>query len=449
MSAADPVHAGRRRTSRQRWWGGCLMASWWVGLFCPGALALEPITVRSQSGQFVVRGLPTGAPQAGFSTSAVQYIRLDPSLTAVSLERIREAVMDELGPTGRWRGLITAFIQPVKADEGKVRITSVHFSDGWGYELTLPDRLDKHLFLQAVVEVILRELANRSASEREAELPAWLVDGLVEELEGTSLRTLALEPALPLNERARNLDFMRRARELLRRQPALKFDELGMPSDEQRFGSGAPLFRACAHVFVHGLLRLPSGRDKLRQMLLHLPDHLNWQTTFLHSFQEEFPRLIDADKWYALNAASLSNQDPDSFWPLETTWMQLDEILATRVQVRLAASELPTQTRVSLQRIISEWKFEQQQPELLQKINRLQVLRQRAAPVVVALLDEYARVLRNYVAGAGGGGSSVAARRRAATRARALSGGVRIQLDEADAHRAALREQTLKPAGKP
>src|SRR6187455_2687821 len=54
--------------------------------------ALEPVTVRSQSGQFIVRGLPRGAPLSGYVTSVVDYVRLDPTITAIALERIRQAV---------------------------------------------------------------------------------------------------------------------------------------------------------------------------------------------------------------------------------------------------------------------------------------------------------------------------------------------------------------------
>src|SRR5262245_47110801 len=68
-----------------------------IGLALPSAAALEPITVRSQSAQFVVRGLPFGPPLAGSSTGRVSYLRLDPSLTAVSLERIRQALAEQLG----------------------------------------------------------------------------------------------------------------------------------------------------------------------------------------------------------------------------------------------------------------------------------------------------------------------------------------------------------------
>ena len=366
----------------------------------PAIAAVEPVSIRSQSGQFVVSGLPLGAPVSGFSTSTVQYLRLDPTLTAVSLERIRQTLVeDTLGLKSKWRGLITVTTRPVQEDSPSVHITSVRFTDGWGYRIELPERIDKEQFINVAVRVILMEIANRAATAREAEMPPWLAEGLSAELQAGTLSTLALEPAPAMDQSGRKPDPLRSVREILRRRPALKFDELNMPTVELVSGGNAQLYRACAHLFVHELLRLRGGRDALRDMLVHLPDNLNWQTTFLRSFASHFPRLIDADKWYALNVAYVSGRDPMSLSPLETTWKQLDEILATKVQVRLAANELPLDTTVTLQRIVTEWEFARQQPVLSLKVERLVALRPRAAPELAELVDGYARVLQPYASG--------------------------------------------------
>src|SRR5260370_21367658 len=64
-----------------------LLASWPA----PAApLGPEPRTFFSQSGQFIVRGFPVGAPlSSGVSTAAVTYARLDPALLAVSRARAK------------------------------------------------------------------------------------------------------------------------------------------------------------------------------------------------------------------------------------------------------------------------------------------------------------------------------------------------------------------------
>ncbi len=361
---------------------------------------MEPVTVRSQSGQFVVRGLPMGAPLSGHSTSEVHYIRLDPTLTAVSLERIREAITGELGFADRQRGAtITVATRPMEEDRSSVTITSVHYKDGWGYRMSLPERIEKDRFLRAAVRVILLEIANRKALVRETELPPWLAEGMAADLQTTSLITLALEPETQVARRELNRDPMRAAREILRRRSALSLDDLCMPTEEQFNGEDAPLYRACAHVFVRDLLRLRTGRDCLRAMLVRLPENLNWQTTFLDAFKQHFQGLLDVDKWYALNVATFSGRDPASVWPLETTHRQLDEILSTPVQVRLEASELPLNTDVKLQRIIAEWDFPRQYGVLAEKRNRLAALRQRAHPDLAALINDYWLIVDSYATG--------------------------------------------------
>ena len=423
----------------RRWPAFFAIATALAGL--PAIAALEPVSIRSQSGQFMVRGLPLGAPVSGFSTSVVQYLRLDPTLTAVSLERIRQTLVEAmLGLKDKWHGSITVTTHPVQEDNPSTRITSVRYTDGWGYRVDLPERIDKEQFIDMAVRVILMEIANRAATAREAEMPPWLAEGLSAELQAGTLSTLALEPAPAMDRRGRKPDPLRSVREVLRRRPALKFDELNMPTVELVSGGNAELYRACAHLFVHELLRLRGGRDALRDMLVRLPENLNWQTAFLRSFASHFPRLIDVDKWYTLNVAHVSGRDPMSVWPLKTTWKQLDEILATKVQVRLAANELPIDTTVTLQRIVTEWEFTRQQPVLLQKVERLLALRPRAALELAELVDGYARVLQPY---ANGKPPRFQPSPLAASATRRLPAAVRNllqQLDELDARREKLRD---------
>jgi hypothetical protein len=88
---------------------------------------LEPVAVRSQSGQFLVRGLPRGVPSSGYSTSPIQFVRLDPTITAVSFERVRQAILNALGLPDQWRGLITITLHPVEEDNFRVQFNSVHY----------------------------------------------------------------------------------------------------------------------------------------------------------------------------------------------------------------------------------------------------------------------------------------------------------------------------------
>ncbi len=363
------------------------------------AAGLEPVSARSQSGQFIVRGIPMGAPVSGYSTSKVQYLRLDPTLTAVSLERVRQGILAELGLKDTWLGLIAVSTRPLQDDDSTIEVNSVRYKDGWGYRVEMPERVDKDAFIRTAVKVVLLEIANRTALTREAELPPWLAEGLAAELQSTVLSTLALEPETLTSRRDVRHDPLQTAREVLRRRPALKFDELNMPSAEMLSAQGIEVFRACAQIYVHELLRLRTGRDCLRELLTRLPENLNWQTTFLQAFRGYFEKLIDADKWYALTLANIAGRDPMSRWPLDTSWKQLDDILTTRVQVRLNAGELPIDTSATLQRLVTEWEKDRQQPVLAQKVNHLQALRSRVAPELSELVDAYIEVLQAHLEG--------------------------------------------------
>lgn len=408
------------------------------------SLALEPVNVRSQSGQFLVRGLPLGAPVSGYSTSVVQYLRLDPTLTAVSLERIKQSILGELGMKDQWRGLISITTHPAEDDAPSVHVDSVRFKDGWGYRVEMPERIDKDRFMRVAVKVILSEIANREALTREAELPPWFAEGFAANLQSTVLATLALEPETQTIRRDLRHDPLRHAREVLRRRVALKFDDLCLPTAAMLATENIELYRACSQVFVHELLRLRTGRECLREMLVRLPLNLNWQTTFLQSFNAHFQRLIDVDKWYALTVANVASRDLLSRWPLETSWKQLDDILATQVQVRLDAAELPINASVTLQRIVSEWDDARQHPVVAEKVNHLLALRPRVAVELGDLVDAYTQVLQKHLVAL-----NPKAKPRDAGAVRKLSAKERNilrRLDELDAQRTTLRQSPKRDA---
>lgn len=369
-------------------WGSALFA------FLSAAVALEPVTARSTSGQFTVRGLPLGPPMARRSTSEVSYLRLDPTLTAVSLERIRQALGSELALPEGWRGPIHVATFPVLEDHPEVTVTSVKFANGWGYRVEMPEVLDKPRFIRTGVSVVLLEFANRTALTREAELPPWLAEGLAAELESTALATLALEPGAGVSSSAPRADPLRRAREIVRERGTLTFNQLSLPGEP---GVEREHYAACAHLFVHELLRLRDGPDNLRAMLAQLPRHLNWQTAFLGAFQARFRRLIDVDKWYLLAATHVAGRDGASQWPAAEAATRLDEVLSTAVEVRTDAQALPITTAVRLQRLIGEWALARQLPVLEGKVSQLELLLPRSPPDAALLAAGYRQILQAYL----------------------------------------------------
>jgi hypothetical protein len=403
----------------------------------------EPITVRSQSGQFIVRGLPWDPSWPRNATGTVDYLRLDPSIAAVALERIRHAAFSELGLDESWRGAVQVSTFPVQDVEPRLTLTSVRFNDAWVYRLEIPELVSKQQFIEIGVKVSLLEFANRTAQgEQEANLPDWLVKGLSAHLRATSLVLLALDSVVVLQ---RDYDPLRSARATLRQTAPLKFDELAMPSQEQLGGDGAAVFEACAHVFVYELLRLRAGAVCLGNMLTRLPENLNWQTTFLRAFQPKFTRLVDVDKWYSVTIASFTTRDAMSVWPAEMTLDQLDDVLGTMVEVRTAPNELPVTTPVTLQQMIREWSFARQYPVLLRKLQQLQVVRMRSAPQMSNLVDAYVRTLENYLR------TQPTADSRAASKAPAkrAKAGIDVAAQQLDALDAQRETQRLRLANAP
>lgn len=369
-----------------------------LGLAALPLLSLEPVTVRSQSEQFIVRGLPLAQPPASFApTSGVTYVRLDPTLLTISCERIKEALLRELGMKDQWRGLVYVFLHPVRRDNESIVVTSTRYSDGWSYRVQTPEQVDKARFIKAMVQVLLLEIANRQSGPHAAELPPWLAEGLAAHLQATAPIDLAVEPNTLIVQNERNRDPFALARVRLRAHPPLTLNELNWPREEQFAGANAEVYRSSAHVFVAGLLSLKGGPEQLRRMLGLLPQHLNWQTAFLRAFQPSFPGLIDVDKWWALSVVHFTGRDLLSLWPREETARKLDEILSTPVQLRLKQNELPLTADVNLQSLITEWDYARQAPVLLQKVNHLQALQWRATPELSGLVDAYRQAIEAYL----------------------------------------------------
>jgi hypothetical protein len=359
--------------------------------------APEPVTVRSRSGQFLVRGLPLTMLKLGPNTNAFSYVRLDPTVFAVSCERIKESILSELGMEDHWRGLITVVLHPTRTDNEPIDVISTRYKNNWGYRMEIPERVDRRRVIKAVVNVLLLEVANRKSGERSAELPPWLGEGLAAQLEATSLAKISLEPETTVYKHEKHPDSLKEIREVLSTHPALSFNQLSLPDDELLDGVDGQFYGQCAHLFLHELINLKDGRICLRDMVNRLGEHLNWQTAFLKSFNGWFPRLLDADKWWSLIAAGYAGKETSIHWGQPETWRQLEDILNTSVEVRLRPEDLPIKTVAKLQRILLEWDYVKQVPVLRLKVNHLQALRLRVPPEIEPLVAEYIGVLNVYL----------------------------------------------------
>jgi hypothetical protein len=364
--------------------------------------------VRSQSGQFLVQSTPLPDPPRSVLalTTSQDFIRLEPTFLAVSCERIRQALNQQLEARAPWQGKIFLALYPVSTARDMVYIASEKFKDGWQYQVRLPQIMDRARYVTAISQVLLLELANRGNPPRSAEIPPWLSEGVAQSLLSTSEIQLVLPPpsravnGVPVTTTSASYTaenpLARAHQQMLTNQP-LTFQQLSWPLPEQLQDERAGLFRACAQLFVHDLLALPGGRSCLRSFVSELPSHLNWQLAFLKAFGTSFQRPLDVEKWWALHATCFVGRDLGQTWVAEESWRKLDEALRAPVEIRGGTNDLPMRGEATLQTIIRDWSPKTKTEALKAKLAQLEAVRLRLQPEMAPLVDEYRQVINRFL----------------------------------------------------
>jgi len=157
------------------------------------------------------------------------------------------------------------------------------------------------------------------------------------------------------------------------------------------------LYRSSAQLFVHDLLNLRDGRASMQALLQELPQHLNWQISFLKAFHADFASQRELEKWWALDVVQFTGRDLAQTWPSDESWNKLDEVLHQTVQVRSGINSVPLRSQVTLETIIREWDVQRQKQFLREKSQQLAVLRLRVSQDLVYLVDDYRLALDHYL----------------------------------------------------
>jgi hypothetical protein len=316
----------------------------------------DTLVARSVSGQFVVTAAPDFSSlfyRRDFAANT-NFIRLEPALLAISAERFKGLLWDKLGlkPNSAWRGKIFLAVRPAQSPDDGVTMTAGSILQAWDYRVTLPDILTRTRYARALSAALLLEIANRDnpANARSAEVPAWLADGLAcEVLAEDSAKVILSAPAkivdgLPqtrLDEKAGDFDSLASARKVLRNSTALTIDELSWPTAEQVNGDDGGVYLASAQLFVHDLLKLKNGPEKVRAMLARLPACLNWQIAFHSAFREDFPQPVAAEKWWSLRVVNFAAHNVGSQWTIADSNDELASLLSVPVEIRDTSNSLP------------------------------------------------------------------------------------------------------------
>ena len=367
---------------------------------------------HSISGQFIVTGAASSSTLFHLPVLATNadFVRLEPALLAVTAERVKIALRQELGieAGAPWNGKIFLVLHPAEALDEEVLVIAQPFLNNWNYRVELPDVMPQPRFLRALTSVLLQEMANRSMKPggHSAEIPAWLADGLSQQLLAAGQREIILSSpgktvnGLPQTREVaseRGLDSLAAARQTLREQPVLTFEELSWPTDTQLNGEDGGAYRASAQVFVNGLLELKNGPAHVRAMLEMLPACYNWQTAFHAAFHDDFPRPLDVEKWWSLQVVGFAARDRGPVWTPAVSREKLDEILSVPVAMRTASNALPTHAEISLQQVIRSFEKSRQTAILQTKLRDLRLAQLRMSGPMAALADGYRRALALYL----------------------------------------------------
>ncbi|HKI70680.1 MAG TPA: hypothetical protein VKA67_13925, partial [Verrucomicrobiae bacterium] len=312
----------------------------------------------------------------------------------------------DLGLTGPWSGKIYLVLHPAQSPDESITITSERFAFSWAYRVQLPDMVNRLRFLRALTQVLLLEIANRNEGTHLAEIPIWLREGLVQKwltyegpdlipppasraVNGVKITTSLME--------IKGYDPLKQAHAVLSTNAPIRFEELSWPDAADFKGERGEHYRCAAQLLVHQLLALPDGKADLRAMLKILPQYYNWQFAFLRAFHAHFDRLIDVEKWWAVNLVQFAGQDPTRGWPLAESLQKLNFVIHPPVQLRTSTNALPSHAEVSLQAVIRDWPPDEQTKMLQHVIVNLQFLRLQVAPAVTILADEYRSALDSYL----------------------------------------------------
>jgi hypothetical protein len=367
---------------------------------------------RSVSGQFVISGSSQLSPLARLPLVATNadFVRLEPPLLSMSAERVKQSLWRQLGigADAPWRGTIFLVLHPAQSLDEEVVIISQPSDKGCDYQVQLPDVLTQTRFLRALTGVVLLELAGRDANSasRSAEIPPWLTDGFSQQLLAENIAKVILSsPRETVNglsfaqtdSTEHGMDLLAGARRVLRNSPALTFEQLSWPDDEQLSGADGGVYRASAQLFVHSLLDLKNGVVNLRAMLENLPRCQNWQTAFHTAFRENFPRPLDVEKWWALQIVDFAAHDPGPAWTFAASRDRLDVILSVPAEFRAASNSLPVHTEISLQAVIRNFDSDRQEAILQTKLRDLELAQFRVAPQFAALTGGYRRAISDYL----------------------------------------------------
>ena len=369
----------------------------WGALNCKSQQVSALVTNYSSTGQFVIYGVPLQKQnQPSSILTPSPFIKVDPSLLAVSCERTKQQLIGLLGCDDQWRGRIHILVQFTVATNRPVSIESSLFAGRWRYRMLLPDEIEKTKLVRAIVNVILLEMVNRQSGTKMAEVPLWLMEGFTRLVLTSSSDKILLEPHSLISKQVWKQDPMQIAQNEMKILNPLTLEQLSFPEPETFYKNRWIDFQATSHLFVLQLLRLPKGQQAMQEMLSLFPAYENWQLAFLQAYRNHFRSILEAEKWWSLVIANLHGFDRLHGWDDTYSWNKLDEVLRLPIWVQITINDIPHLTFVPIQQLVQQWEESVYRPILWAKRNQIKALRMHASPKFAPLLEAYIQILTDY-----------------------------------------------------
>jgi hypothetical protein len=246
---------------------------------------------------------------------------------------------------------------------------------------------------------LLLEIANReNPSQRVAEIPLWLEEGLATHLLAACGDDLVPEMRTMISEtRLTYPDAFAETRKILRGQAPISFADLAMGIGDQVEPAAWERFRRSTQLLVAELLNLPDGKLAMRQFLRQLPGYLNSQLAFERAFAADFPSLLDLEKWWAVVWMNFAGREQHMRLSRDRSLDQLDEIMAAPIAVRRGTNSVPGRKDLPLRELIANTDFAQHQPAIVQATVQLQILQHNTPVELTRLIGDYREALLVYL----------------------------------------------------
>lgn len=372
------------------------------------------VTLRSRlEGQFLVKGVPfppsiaptrEGSLQALETKTSADWpesVRMDPSTAIVACERIKQIFLQELGLTDQWKGLIEIEIDFYpRGLQRPITLSHRLMNDGLHTQMKVADEVIPHRFVQALTQVLLLEMANRSINQKQmTDVPLWMIEGMTQLIMKRSGPALFPTPGSPKSFSVIAASPVKEAKARLRTLAAQPdFSYLANPGPETMTGVNWMIFQDASLVLTCELFNQPNGRANYYQTLLSFKKFLNWQLAFLQAWSGQFETLIDVEKWWALVMVSSQKESGLNAWSLSQSLEKLDEILSEASVTTIYQINQPKKpSTVHLQQIAENWTPNVQTYFFERVAAQLKAFELVAEPRVADLAKRYRITILDYI----------------------------------------------------